>query len=60
MSATKAALEKAASKGLFARAAKQPVTVPDDLVTRVEAQVAQRLIDLIALARKSGVGGCRF
>ncbi|MCF3594743.1 RNA-binding protein [Rhodobacteraceae bacterium LMO-12] len=60
VSATKTALEKAASKGLFARAAKQPVTVPDDLVTRVEAQVAQRLIDLIALARKSGLAVAGF
>ncbi len=54
VTSTKDALELAVKKGLFARAAKQAVTVPDDLVDRVEAQLAQRLIGLIALARKSG------
>ena len=60
VSATRAALEKAVAKGLFARAAKQPVSVPEDLVARVEAQLAQRLIDLIALARKSGLAVAGF
>ena len=54
VTSTRDALELAVKKGLFARAAKQAVTVPDDLVDRVEAQLAQRLIGLIALARKSG------
>ncbi|WGW04296.1 RNA-binding protein [Tropicibacter oceani] len=48
------ALEKASKKGLFARAAKQPVTVPDDLPDLIEKMLAKRLIDLISLARKSG------
>ncbi len=48
------ALQKAASKGLFARAAKQPVTVPDDLVAEVERQLVRRVVDLISLSRKSG------
>ncbi len=48
------ALHKAASKGLFARAAKQPVTVPDDLVAEVERQLVRRVVDLISLSRKSG------
>ena len=60
VSATRAALEKAVAKGLFARAAKQPVSVPEDLVARVEAQLAQRLINLIALARKSGLAVAGF
>ena len=38
VSADRAALEKAAKKGLFARAARQPVTVPDDLLALVEHQ----------------------
>ncbi len=42
------------TKGLFARSAKQPVTVPDGLVDLVEQQLARHVVDLIALARKSG------
>nr|WP_319948492.1 RNA-binding protein [uncultured Shimia sp.] len=48
------ALTKAMKKGLFARAAKQPVTVPDTLVAEVETQLVRRVVDLISLARKSG------
>lgn len=50
----RATLEKAISKGLFARGAKQPVKVSDDLAEQVEALVVRRVTDLIALARKSG------
>ena len=48
------ALEKAAKKGLFARSAKQPVQVPDNLVAEVEKQLVRRLVELISLSRKSG------
>ena len=58
--AERAALETAAGKGVFSRAAKQAVTVPDDLVQMIEAQIAHRLIDLIALARKSGLAVSGF
>ncbi len=51
---TREALTRAATKGLFARAAKQPVTVPEDLAGMVEALIARRLINLISLARKGG------
>ncbi|WP_299619044.1 RNA-binding protein [uncultured Tateyamaria sp.] len=54
VAADRAALEKAVDKKLFARGAKQPVQVPDDLVAEVERQLARRVIDLIALSRKSG------
>ncbi len=54
VSAERAALEKAVSKKLFARSAKQPVKVPEGLVAEVEAQVARRVVELISLARKSG------
>jgi len=54
VSADRAALEHAVTKKLFARGAKQPVKVPEDLVTQVEAQLARRVIDLISLQRKSG------
>ncbi|SEO09162.1 hypothetical protein SAMN04490248_101315 [Salinihabitans flavidus] len=52
--ADRAALTKAASKGLFARSAKQPVNVPEGLVDEVEAQLARRVVNLISMARKSG------
>ncbi len=54
VSAERTALELAVKKNLFARAAKQPVTVPPDLVDLVEAGLARRLTDLIALSRKAG------
>ena len=54
VSADRAAIEKAASKGAFARAAKQQVKVPEGLVDEVEKQLARRVVDLISLARKSG------
>lgn len=54
VSADRPAIEKAARKGLFARAARQPVTAPADLADQVEAGLARRLIDTIALARKAG------
>lgn len=54
VAADRAALDKAVAKKLFARGAKMPVQVPDDLVGEVERQLARRVIDLIALSRKSG------
>ncbi|AMY71697.1 RNA-binding protein [Frigidibacter mobilis] len=54
VSADRDALEKAAKKGLFARAAKAPVIVPPDLVDRVEAMLADRVVHLVSLARKAG------
>ena len=53
VSADRAAIDKAAKKGLFARAAKQPVKVPDDLADLVETLLLRRVIDLISLARKA-------
>jgi len=55
ITAERAAIEKAARKGIFARAAKQAVTLPDDdLAGLVEKLLAQRVVNLISLARKSG------
>lgn len=54
VSADRAALEKAAKKGLFARAARQPVKLPEGLADLVERLIAQRVIDLVSMARKSG------
>ena len=54
VAADRVALDKSVEKKLFARGAKQAVQVADDLVAEVERQLARRVIDLIALSRKSG------
>ncbi|MBW4981071.1 RNA-binding protein [Mameliella sp. CS4] len=54
VSANRAAIDKAAAKGLFSRAMKQPVKLPDGLSDLIEQMLAKRVIDLISLARKSG------
>ncbi|MCX7558290.1 RNA-binding protein [Sulfitobacter sp. F26204] len=54
VAADRAALEQAVKKKLFARAAKQQVSVRDDLVEEVEKQLARRVVDLISLQRKGG------
>ncbi|MDF1729107.1 MAG: RNA-binding protein [Sulfitobacter sp.] len=54
VAADRAALDLAVKKKLFARAAKQQVTLPEDLVDEVERQLARRVIDLISLQRKGG------
>lgn len=54
VSADRAAVEKAAKKGLFARSAKQAVTVPEDLADLLESMLTRRVIELISLARKGG------
>ena len=53
VSADRAAIAKAAKKGLFARAARQPVKVTDDMADLVEDLLTQRVIDLVSLARKA-------
>ena len=54
VSADRALIEKAAKKGLFARAARQPVKLPDGLPDLVERLLAQRVVDLLSMARKAG------
>lgn len=54
VSASRAAVEKAAGKGFFSRAAKRPVVAPPELGAEVEALVARRVIELVSLARKAG------
>jgi len=53
VTATRDALDKA-GKGQFSKSAKAPVQVPDWLAGEVERQMARRVVDLIALARKAG------
>jgi predicted RNA-binding protein YlxR (DUF448 family) len=54
VAADRAALETAARKKLFARAARAPVVVPEGLPDLVEALLAQRLIETLSLAHKAG------
>jgi len=60
VTAGRAEIEKAAKKGLFARAARAPVTAPPDLADRVEAGLAQRVVELVSLARKAGLAVAGF
>lgn len=60
VAADRAAIEKAASKGLFARAAKAPVRAPEGLADLVEIGVAKRVVELVSLARKSGIAVAGF
>ena len=55
VAADRQALEKAVDKKLFARSLKQPIEIPDGLVDMVEKLVLRRVVDLISMARKSGV-----
>ena len=55
VAAERDALTTAIDRRLFARAAKQPVTVPDSLLDDVEMLLAKRLIDGISMARKAGL-----
>lgn len=54
VSAERQVLEKAVAKRAFARAARHPVLVPEDLLAAVERALLQRVIDLVSLARKAG------
>jgi hypothetical protein len=54
VAADRAALDKAVKKTLFARAARQPVKVPEGLADLVETLVLQRTLDLLSMARKAG------
>ena len=54
VSADKDALQTAIEKNLFSKSAKTKVSTPDDLLNFVEGRLANRVIDLISLARKSG------
>ncbi|MBK8438580.1 MAG: RNA-binding protein [Rhodobacter sp.] len=54
VSADRASIAKAAAKGLFSRAARQPVKSPEGLADLVEALVTRRVTDLLSMARKAG------
>jgi hypothetical protein len=50
----RAAIELAVKKKGFARAARRPVSVPDDLADRLEQLMATRCRQLLGLARRAG------
>jgi predicted RNA-binding protein YlxR (DUF448 family) len=54
VAATRAAVETAARKGLFARAAKARIVAPSDLADQVERLLRLRLLAALGLARKAG------
>ncbi|HMS93829.1 MAG TPA: RNA-binding protein [Tabrizicola sp.] len=54
VSADRAALDKAVKKNLFSRAARQQVKMPEGLADLVETLVAQRVVELLSMARKAG------
>jgi predicted RNA-binding protein YlxR (DUF448 family) len=54
VAATRAAIDLAVKKRAFSRAVGRPIEVPADLADRLEAQLAERAIDLIGLARRAG------
>lgn len=60
VTADRAAIETAVKKGLFSRAARMPVTVPEGLADLVEAGLARRVVDLVSLARKAGLAVAGF
>ena len=54
VAARREAVETAARKGLFARAAKAPLKAPADLADQVERLLRARLLAALGLARKAG------
>jgi predicted RNA-binding protein YlxR (DUF448 family) len=54
VAAERAAVETAAKKNLFARAAKAKVTAPPDLADQVERLFRARLLSALGLARRAG------
>jgi hypothetical protein len=60
VAASRTAVDIAAGKGLFSRAAKTKVGAPTDLSDRVEALLLARLLAGLGLARKAGELTCGF
>ncbi|CAA7619199.1 conserved hypothetical protein [Magnetospirillum sp. LM-5] len=50
----------AVAKRAFSRAARRPVTAPEDLADRVEGLLARRALECLALARRAGQAVCGF
>ncbi len=55
VTSTREALDRAAAKGLFSRAARTKVTTPAELADLIERMLARRVVELISLTRKAGL-----
>jgi len=53
-------LERACTRNLFARAAKAPLRVPEDLQARVEMLLSRRCLELVGLAKRAGQAGSGY
>ena len=60
LSASREVIDTACAKGLFAKAARRPVSVAADLAARTEAVLARRCLDLLGLARRAGGAAVGF
>jgi uncharacterized protein len=60
VTAQRSIVAAASSKRVFARAAKAPAAVPDGLGDRVEALLARRCVEILGLARRSGLAVAGF
>lgn len=60
LSARRDVLENPRTRGVFAKAARGPVTVPPDLTPVLQAALAQRIGDFLGLARRAGQAVCGF
>ncbi|QYK41776.1 MAG: RNA-binding protein [Paracoccaceae bacterium] len=54
VSADRVLIDRAVAKGLFARAARRPLTAPDGMADLIETQLVRRVTDLVSMARKAG------
>lgn len=60
VAANREAVARAVKTKAFGRAAKQSVTVPDGLVDDVERLLARRCVELLGLARRSGLAAAGY
>ena len=60
LTSDRAIIDRAIAKGLFSRGAKAPAKPPEELAELIEAGLAKRVIELISLARKSGIAVAGF
>jgi predicted RNA-binding protein YlxR (DUF448 family) len=60
LSARANVLDTARTKGAFARAARGPVTVPDDLSSVLQAGLARRVVEHLGFCRRAGQATAGF
>ena len=54
LSAARNVIEMALKRGVFTKAAKQRIVVPDDLADHIIASLERRIVELLGLTRRSG------